>query len=468
MRKIRNFILMGFLFLVPFHISAAGADLTNMVSATNVAGIFKGDYISNNYDSVPKIPNEYKFNPRYIPGVTTSKVIGNVSVENTDVAKLTEINTGILYSNVGTYNGTVVDMELMLVNFDDLGYQNTNSFSANCSLSSFDCHFFSGVEATMKYNFYIHNTKTPISIKGNMTIYDIEEGVYYSDSSVKNYYVGSSTTLKYKKVDNYSFFYSGETYDVDEHSWDNGIGPDQNHMLTLTFSGSTITQKYLINGQDANGGYLISSYPIVPIENKVNKYVRNSLDGGLLTSNTLSSRNDSFYYSIFVDATAMAPTYYFSDYTISDTLNEHLIIQEIKLYNELGNDVTSSFDISIDNNKFKAKAKNSANEAFYNHIYQVRIKTKINDNVKLTFNNNKFNFTNIANLTLTTKPFMNTGTISTKNLESNAVLTTLVTFVDKTTNPNTGDARFLTYGIISIALIGMIYILGKKLMKLSK
>lgn len=262
-------------------LSLANALSTNTVKADQAQMIDAPKAIAGANN---KIPGKYSWGPKVTKGITQPIPFGGDSSDwansqTSDGAKYNAVKlsgndklkgkVGMLYKNVGIYNGHTVDLKMTLMDWD-LTFNNVSD-SAERKLAEENAYAAFGTEkfsvfdpgeSALKYRVDFIDTKTgePVKVTGLWTFADIDanqhlvfdnntmdiiDGAYYSGDA-KN---SNDTWLSYKKMYGSNDFYS----DANLHNFPvaNPTGTvgakDRRGMLTTTFSNTdhfTMTWAY--------------------------------------------------------------------------------------------------------------------------------------------------------------------------------------------------------------------------------
>lgn len=93
----------------------------------------------------------------------------------------------------------------------------------------------------------------------------------------------------------------------------------------------------------------------------------------------INEKTETVTYTISSVVESKKAEYFYSNYVLSDRLEDVLKIKSVKVVNEDNKDVTNLFDISQNDNLVTATAKNTADESFYGHTYKLVIEACIKD-----------------------------------------------------------------------------------------
>ena len=238
-----------------------------------------------------------------------------------------------------------------------------------------------GLEEVKTHNvFYKAGTTTPVKIKSNVTLKDIDDSQYIAIKAdrVVGQYVSGNTNL-YFKEDNGTLVYAdktGKNYDseaftcvaftFESTSFDYTFGRD--------LAEPTNQEQYVGSGQN-----MFEVPPVAP------KKTITDNDETDVTQNELRHLAESWTYSVTQPiAQGIPENFYFDKFIFEDAIDDCLKVENVKVMAEDADanisDVTSMFTVSTDkNNKVTATLKNPKNPDFYsNTIYMMKIQVKIN------------------------------------------------------------------------------------------
>ncbi len=96
---------------------------------------------------------------------------------------------------------------------------------------------------------------------------------------------------------------------------------------------------------------------------------------------------EEFTYSFQYEIEQLEEGIYYSSFLIEDEFESVLKLEDseqVKIYNESGEDVTDLYVISINNNKLEITVQDLENDEFYGHTYTVEVTTEILSTANLT------------------------------------------------------------------------------------
>lgn len=237
-----------------------------------------------------------------------------------------------------------------------------------------------GLEEVKTHNvFYKAGTTTPIKIKSNVTLKDIDDSQYIAIKADKvvGQYVSGDTKLNYKE-DNGTLIYADKT----------GTNYDSEAFTCVAFTFESTTFDYTFGRVRAEGpsnqeqyvgsGQNMFVVPPVPPTKTVSDE-----DETDVTKNTVRDLGKSWTYSVSQPISQGIPkNFYFDKFIFKDTIEECMKIVSVKVEAEDADaeitDVTSWFNISTAGNNVTATLKNPDASNFYdNTIYTLKVKAKM-------------------------------------------------------------------------------------------
>lgn len=290
-----------------------------------------------------------------------------------------------------------------------------------------------GLEEVKTHNvFYKAGTTTPLKIKSNVTLKDIDDSQYIAIKADKvvGQYVSGNTNLYYKE-DNGTLVYAdktGKNYDSEAFTCVAFTFESTNFDYTFgrDLAEPTNQEQYVGSGQNM--------FEVPPVAPK--KTITDS-DETDVTQNTLRHLAESWTYSVTQPiAQGIPENFYFDKFIFEDAIDDCLKVENVKVMAEDADanvaDVTSMFTVSTDsNNKVTATLKNPKSADFYeNTIYTMKIQVKVNipenaSKEQLEALRTKWNQHGHYNSSGSTLTFSNKGktAIDGSNLETNTVNT---------------------------------------------
>ncbi|MBP1047137.1 hypothetical protein I6N96_12720 [Enterococcus sp. BWM-S5] len=304
---------------------------------------------------------------------------------------------GVLYTNVGIYDGKAIDLKVTL---KDWSAPAEDHFYGNIMLGldmiSLNTQKYYNVDFDFEY--FEHGTDTPADVSGFMTVNDLDDSQKFgmsqeTSSNVSAVYVNANTNkISFKDRDGSFLFYDGTNTLVE---------PDnQDHTFTFTYSDSSKLSlswgKLTASGEGSEDrknqiigdffGYLAKK----PVRTETLDPTKQGTDEDetLVEENTLSTATESWLYTITHQVPDEYEEFYYSSYAFKDTVLDVLDIAEESLIimNELDEDVTNWFDITIQDNviEYQAKPETLLKADFYNHYYRTMFSVRVKDGADVT------------------------------------------------------------------------------------
>ena len=398
--------------------------------------------LNNSKVSVPtdgeKANSKYSFIAQVIPGKTKLVPYGNITftkdsfISDVTGEKMSRIGfpttnneaqkgkIGVIYQNVGSYNGKQIDLKIVITDWLQRKSESTGKVIGGNTISwrDGDIGLFSSCQATQtKWTYLDHSTGLPVNVTGYMTFNDIDwlQGVGLSNelfNKVDHIYVPSQDTkLSYLNNGKDDLIYTNDPTNTPDN--------DEDHMFTMMYSSSSMDLIFT-NPMDQTDGGGISS-KTHPLTNETSMKTDDSLDvskvaktevtgsgvGGswfgyiakkplptetLNPEKTVSDNDESEVTADMLDSLKEPVTYdikhivpdefaefYYGSYSMTDQINSMLKIDSIKVTDETDKDRSSNFISTIDNNLIKYVATSSAlkDPNFYNHTYHWTITTHL-------------------------------------------------------------------------------------------
>lgn len=348
--------------------------------------------------SISKVTNgamldaAYGFTPRFIPGVTQAVPFGMTNYAedhwavNDDVLDMTNRqsvritsnsqkgNVGVRYNNVGSYQGEIVDLKLVLEGWDEVCTPGTYKgrptyptifFHTNSIRAQPQSYMFKGLR--WRFHFYKHGTDIPYKIKLHNTFQDMDATEYmiFNDGQgINNVYLHPSTALGISgnKV------YSGSNASDDD---------DKGHWTTVLADTSYFSFTYARTNDDkldfSEPAHYRSFYWWIFTGEAVTKFstppINEQVDG---TSHITIHSNDSFNYEINTTVPQESGGSYYSYFKVQDIVADCFNIDRntISVINDAQQNVTNLFDINVSNQTVTFNLKNTSDTSFYGKSYK--------------------------------------------------------------------------------------------------
>ena len=351
------------------------------------------------------IDSYYSFAPKFTPGVSWAEFYGCRSYDssalfrnegatsgrlptNSHLALLSSNavvrsgTIGVRYNNVGYYNGSAVDLKIMLVDGEIRTATTTTHPESNMPSVAFmdnDIDIYQQSYQTRNFvwhfTFYIRGTNTPISVPFHANFKDIDntEILGHGYNGVNSVYVmskGSGGNLSYN---------SSQVYAPSELSGDN----DRQNWATLTGAASSFRLGYTrtldidVNTWDKGSDYR-SFYHWKWSSDSLVRFDTPTPSKHINSSTSASVYNDTaFNYTIDFAVPPEDATTYYTSFKLNDTLANCLQLvngaNSIVIKDSSGNDVTSKFSRSVSGQSIQLSLNNVNDTAFYGKSYTVTL-----------------------------------------------------------------------------------------------
>lgn len=349
------------------------------------------------------IDSYYSFAPKFTPGVSWAEFYGCRSYDdgalfrnegassgrlpaNSHLALLSSNalvrsgTIGVRYNNIGHYDGSAIDLKIMLVDGEirtatTTTHPDTNmpsvafmDNSIDIYQQSYQCRNF-----VWQFTFYRRGTNTPIAVPYHANFKDIDntEILGHGYSGIDGVYVmsrGSGGNLSYN---------SSQVYAPSELSGDD----DRQNWATLTGAASSFRLGYTrrldidVGTWDKGSDYRTfyhwkwSNDSLVKFDTPV--------PTKRINGNTSASIYDTTAFDYTIDFTVPpeAASTYYTSFKLNDTLANCLQLangtSSITIRDSSGNDVTSKFNRSVSGQSIQLSLSNVNDAAFYGKSYTV-------------------------------------------------------------------------------------------------
>ncbi len=366
-----------------------------------------------NIDSQTPIDGNYGFSFKWIDGVTTAVPLnmpndeGCLSIRKEEMKVNTVCTTlsdsvkgrsGIRYNNVGSYNGTDVDLKVTVTDWTSLNPKEDNeSFYALTSNIAFYISRIDNIK--LKFQFLKHGTDTPLNIKGYITLDDLDYNQYFEfDTS-------SAIVKQYLAEGNNFITYSNKRFQSKYEEVNNQGNGKLDGLVMTMFKGNYMELVFGEKAEDdhrASGAYfgftadVLGRFTLPEPSKSVNK--KEVLD------------TEKFEYTVSQLVPHSAESDYYNSFTFKDTINSYLVAptsNQITVTNELKQNVTSKFNISVSGQTITAEALKTELEKqdFYEHTYTFKFPVYLSPSApnNLFVDNGKYQVKNFGNFLRTTK-----------------------------------------------------------------
>ena len=314
---------------------------------------------------LPEI-NMPDFLKKYTWFKTSENTAGNIKIRKT--------NMEIYQCEADGSNGHWQNLDLVMTITGIEKYKNEDGYVAIGSGIN-GCAYVGIEEMTLKSEFYKAGTNTPVTIKSNMTLKDIDTYQYIGIKADKIHgeYVSKNTKLSYKKSGNTSIYFADfeQNYSSEDFTCVGFTFASDSFEYTfgrILKDAPTRQEQYVGYGQN-----MIKFDPVDPKKEIISE------DGEKSEHLTISNLTKSWDYEIRqVIAGEIPQAHYFKRFAMEDQIESCLKILDVKVYGD-DEDVSYWFDISQNGNLIKAELKNPKDPLFYKKaIYKLRIKVKMN------------------------------------------------------------------------------------------
>ncbi|MBC1937921.1 isopeptide-forming domain-containing fimbrial protein [Listeria grandensis] len=449
-------------------VKAAPIDLNNLQPIQQFPGAAETDYVLNDYKASDKVPTGFTFFERF--GAQTkmeSFGVENTTLDTTDAthpnldlkkdfrlfetSKNTKGNVGVWYRSAGSYDGKIIDIKMTATDWDVFISPTNKSvplvmFHKDPQIGT---AFFGLNSMKITREYYDHATGKPVKVSGPMSITDLDshQGVEIQKEGVSKLYIKNTSPLQYKETANTYVFFDPDFVNADKgHAtgdFDNGVGWNQDYMLTYLYTGTSITHTYFLDHLGLNHNKDLIGYSTAvgfdtdgrkPAPSEIEKPTKTNSDTDETDQQhiTLTNLDETFVSKVTHVVPAEFSSFFYKSYSLEDPIKPELNIVGTKVTNEDNQDVTSLFTITKTNNLVKAVLKNPANEAFYGHTYTLHISQQIKPGADVSKYIDKTGTVNIPNMAQVV--------IDSDGYATKEVGTTPPTIVDPTVDKDASDA----------------------------
>ena len=244
-------------------------------------------------------------------------------------------------------------------------------------------------EMTVKSQFYQSGTTTPVTVKTNVSLTDIDACQYVGvkAGNLAGEYVSRDTHLAYMKTSGgFSIYAEKDNKLAENDAWSTAAFIFSGNNFVYKFGrmdkrpgddssswGPTRVQQYVGTGQVMTTFKLSNPVKTVSDSNETN-----------VKQNTVDHLAENWTYSVEQPVPDGTPeNFYYDSFAFEDQVESCMKINSVKVEadnaNAVTKDVTNMFTITQTGNKVVAKLKNPKNAAFYNNtIYRLKINVKMN------------------------------------------------------------------------------------------
>lgn len=297
---------------------------------------------------------------------TSQNTEGNIKIRKT--------NMEIYQCKADGSNGHWEKLDLVMTVTGIEKYKNQDGYVAIGSGIN-GCAYVGIEEMTLKSDFYKAGTNTPVTIKSNMTLKDIDTYQYIGIKANKIHgeYVSKNTKLSCKRSGETSIYYADfpDNYSSEDFTCVGFTFASDSFEYTFGRSlekAPTKEEQYVGYGQN-----MIRFDPVDPTKEVIGE------DGIKTEYRSVEDLTRSWDYEVSqVIAGEIPKAHYFDKFAFEDQIESCLKILDIKVYGD-DEDVSSQFDISQNGNLVRAELKNPKDAEFYKKsVYKLKIKVKMN------------------------------------------------------------------------------------------
>ncbi|MGG4263781.1 hypothetical protein [Peribacillus simplex] len=402
--------------------------LLNFESITYAMDITKGDKVVV-VDKNTTVPSKYKFIAQFNKSktkvtpfgltATNTSSLGGVSYLSLNPGSDTSLKGkfGVMYTNIGHYEDKDIDLKITVLDWKR--YINNNSGKISFKLTGIGENNQGFDYVDQKWEFFESGTNKKIKINGYMTINDIDsrQGIRFdkvTSNSIGDILVDPSTKgfLSYSNT-------NGEIAIYEE----NGILSDSNDLFAMAtvlfddldtirfkwerdFKKTTTNVNKVYDASLADGeyfGYLAKK----PARTEILEPSKTIESNGTESETMNISSNKSFNFNLYHQVPDEWSEFYYDNYSITDTIDNRLVIQSVSVLNQENKNVTSYFNNKTNGNSINlvAKSSNIKSSSFYNNIYKVVVTVKVKSSSDLVndVKNNKVSIDNVFTVTTNSK-----------------------------------------------------------------
>ncbi|MBQ9011163.1 MAG: isopeptide-forming domain-containing fimbrial protein [Bacilli bacterium] len=357
-----------------------------------------------------EIDGEYGYYFKWIPGQTTAEPFGmsttgdcknTLNSDNNPTYAATDVcttindaskkgNIGIRYNNVGSYKGQIIDLKATAIDWENIN-QNFGQPNSIAASTTYLTLMMSGVEnVTWKFDFYLHGTNTQVTVKGYMTLEDLDWNQYFK---FKNNAVVDSYLLQGNDWITVSEDKTFRSSAGEVSTYNSNYG-----LIMSTFEGKSLELVFGETNEGVGSTFWFTSASLGKFTHP---------NPTKLANKSSVVKGEQFIYKIN-QLVPYAENYY-KTFTITDTFDSNLILpakESVVITADDGTTVTNKFNINISGQTLTATAIASElqKEEFYAKEYTITVPVKLNLNMP---NSNfaatgKYTIKNTANTSRTT------------------------------------------------------------------
>ncbi|WMX58517.1 isopeptide-forming domain-containing fimbrial protein [Peribacillus sp. R9-11] len=402
--------------------------LLSFESGTYAMDITKGDKVVV-VDENTTVPSKYKFIAQFNKNKTTITPFG-LTGKNTKSSSGTpylsfnpESDTslkgkfGVIYSNIGRYGDKEIDLKITVLDWKR--YINNNSGKISFQLNNIGENNQGYYYVDQKWEFYESGTNKKVKINGYMTINDLDsrQGIRFDNlttRAVGSILVDSSTKgfLSYSNTNGELSIFEGNGILSESNDLHAMVTVLYDELDTIRFKWERDFDKTSINVNKVYDAYVPDGEYFGYIAKKPARSEMldpsKKIESNGTESETMNiSSNKTFNFNLYHSVPDEWSEFYYDNYSITDTIDNRLAIQSIKVVNEEDKDVTSYFDNKTNGNSINlvAKPSNIKSSSFYNNTYKVVVTVKVKNSSDLAnaVKNGRVSFNNVFTITTNSK-----------------------------------------------------------------
>lgn len=340
----------------------------------------------------------YGFTPRFISGVTQAVPFGMTNYAedhwavNDDVLDMTNRqsvritsnaqkgNVGVRYNNVGTYQGEIVDLKLVLEGWDEVCTPGTYNgrptyptifFWTNSIRAQPQSYMFKGLR--FGFQFYKHGTNIPMTVKLHNTFQDMDATEYmiFNDGQgIDKVYL--NPTSEFGISGNKVYSGSNTSDDNDKGHWTTVLADTS--YFSFTYGRSRDDERDFSKPASYRSFYwwiftgeAVAKFSTPPINEQV--------DG---TSQITVHADDEFNYEINTTVPKESRGSYYSFFKVQDIVADCFNINKdsVAVLDDANQNVTNLFNINVSGQTVTFNIKNPADASFYGKSYKFIIPCK--------------------------------------------------------------------------------------------
>ena len=297
-------------------------------------------------------------------------------------------NLKLFQCNADGSNGRWITLDLVRTVTGIAKWKSQNGYVA-LGTGITDAAYIGISEMTVKSQFYQAGTTTPVTVKTNVSLTDIDACQYVGvkAGNLAGEYVSRDTHLAYMKTSGgFSIYAEKDNKLAENDAWSTAAFIFSGNNFVYKFGrmdkhpgddssswGPTRVQQYVGTGQVMTTFKLSNPVKTVSDSNETN-----------VKQNTVDHLAENWTYSVEQPVPDGTPeNFYYDSFAFEDQVESCMKINSVKVEADSANavtkDVTNMFTITQTDNKVVAKLKNPKNAAFYNNtIYRLKINVKMN------------------------------------------------------------------------------------------